>query len=102
MRRRPSWVLRRRVLSARFAAAASVVLLALCSVASSLTWASRPEHEVSRSPRNITARPRMSGRAEPSGNQVSDVELADARAVATRFLAGYLPFVYGRAPVVAG
>ena len=81
---------------ARHVAVVAAVLVVLGVVASALTPASHPgrrTHRGSTGPRS-SHQPRGRGQRRPS--PVSAAELARARGVATRFLEGYLPFVYGR------
>lgn len=80
----------------RHLAAAATALLALGILALALAPASRPRHPTRRPPAG-PASLQTRGRQQPGASSLSTVELARAREVASRFLEGYLPFVYGRA-----
>jgi hypothetical protein len=68
----------------------ALCLVALSVVASALTPAPRPEHQKGPPPSGSTGSVRWHAAPVPAG------ELARARQAAARFLADYLPFLYGR------
>jgi hypothetical protein len=81
---------------------AIAALLALGAVMAALTLTSPPGgHKQNRPPQRpaATGSPRPSPRRVPP--PVSTAALLEARQVAARFLAGYLPFAYGRGSALA-
>src|SRR5947207_817963 len=83
---------------ARVVAIAAAGLVALNLVASAVTLTSHEHHRTSGTPAGLTP----STVTSPDGVQrqpspASAGDLARAREAADRFLAGYLPFAYGRA-----
>ena len=73
----------------------TLTLVALSVVASALTRAPRPERRKGPPPAGSTVG--LRSLAEPRHSAlVSAGERADARRAARRFLAGYLPLIYGR------
>jgi multisubunit Na+/H+ antiporter MnhB subunit len=88
-------VLRRASRRTRWLMLAAVGLVVLLIVASALAPAPRrPHRSMSPVPRSTRTHQAPHGPASAAG--VSVTGLADARRVARRFFAGYLPFLYGR------
>jgi hypothetical protein len=84
---------------ARLVAIAAAALVALNIVASALTPTSHQHHPTSRNPaRPIPSTVTSPDRLQRQPSPVTAAELARVREAASRFLARYLPFAYGRSP----
>jgi hypothetical protein len=90
---RTVWMLRRPSRRTRRLTRAGLGVLVILSVVSAL--APRPARR-SGAPAKEPTRTLTTPRRPPGSAPVSASELNDARRVAGRFLAGYLPFLYGR------
>jgi hypothetical protein len=93
----PHSMLRRLAPRARLAAIAAAVVVALNIVASALTPTSHQPHPRSRNPARLVPSATSTDGVQRQPSPVSAADLAAARETAERFLAGYLPFAYGRA-----
>jgi hypothetical protein len=90
-------MLRRLSPQARLVAAAAVGLVTLSILASALTPASHEHHLTIGTPSGTAPSSVTTPAATQQPSPVSAAHLAHAREAAAHFLAGYLPFAYGRA-----